>query len=70
MGTVILNWRTSLVALFSSAFPSQFFSTFFHLFLSFVYCFLKLAHNSKDKEMRLIEKEVKRREKTEEERHN
>ena len=68
MGTVILNWWTSLIALSSPAFPSQFFSTFVYLFLSFVCCFLKLAQNLKDKEMRLIEKEVKRRGKIEEER--
>ena len=42
----------------------------FYLFLSFVHCFSKLAQNSKDKEKRLIEKEVKRREKIEEERNN
>lgn len=70
MGTVILNWWTCLIALSSPAFPSQFFSTFVYLFLSFVCCFLKLAQNLKDKEMRLIEKEVKRRGKIEEERNN
>ena len=55
---------------FSCVSKSVLFNFFFTFFLSFVYCFLKLAQNSKDIEKRLIEKEVERREKIEEERNN